>query len=146
LGETLKFRTKQDWYKVTWEDICKNGGAGLMTKFANSPLQALRHIYPQHEWLPWKFSKSSRHFWDSNNNQKFFLNWLGKELHINEMDDWYRVSHVAIKRMAPLTSIILSGGLMQILVKSYPEHHWNIQKFCGNKMLSPTKYLIDGSR
>ena len=49
-------------------------------------------MYPEYPWLPWKFSSLPRNYWDSVDNQKKFVEWAGKELGINEMSDWYKVT------------------------------------------------------
>ena len=49
-------------------------------------------MFPNYEWLPWKFNKVSPNFWDVPQNQRKFLDWFAKELNIKEMSDWYNVS------------------------------------------------------
>jgi hypothetical protein len=46
----LKLQSMDDWYKVTVEDIAKNGGGGLLTFYNRSPSSALQSIYPEHIW------------------------------------------------------------------------------------------------
>lgn len=56
----LEYKCMDDWYKVAVEDIHKNGGSGLLSKYYNdSPSKALMSIYP-HEvvalivsWCPY---------------------------------------------------------------------------------------------
>jgi hypothetical protein len=52
----------------------------------------LTTVYPDLEWLPWKFDKCPRHYWEDLKNQRKFLNWLGKELNINNFEEWYKVN------------------------------------------------------
>jgi hypothetical protein len=49
-------------------------------------------MYPEYEWLPWKFDMCPNNFWEDVKNQKRFLDWAGKELKIKEMSDWYKIS------------------------------------------------------
>ena len=51
----------------------------------------LSAAFPEYEWLPWKFNKCPRNFWDDLKNQRKFMDWAGKELGIKEMSDWYKV-------------------------------------------------------
>jgi hypothetical protein len=51
----------------------------------------LSTVYTEYEWLPWLFNKAPNHYWDYPRNQKLFLDWAGKKLHVEEMKDWYRV-------------------------------------------------------
>ena len=49
-------------------------------------------IYPEYEWLPWKFNRCPGSYWTEPANHKKFLDWLGKEIGIKEMSDWYNVT------------------------------------------------------
>ena len=49
--------------------------------------------YPNYDWLPWKFSRTSKGFWKNEDNVKKYMNWLSQELNIKTMEDWYKVSY-----------------------------------------------------
>jgi hypothetical protein len=68
-----------------------------LTKHESSPYQLLRAVYPDFEWLPWKFDKCPQNYWGDVKNQRKFLDWAAKELKIAEISDWYRVS-VQVKK------------------------------------------------
>ena len=95
-----------DWYnirvkvcifppKVTvTKDITSIGGAGLLQNHYNNSLCALlQRIYPEYPWLPWKFPACPRNYWDNLDNQRKFMDWAGKQLKINEMSDWYKITY-----------------------------------------------------
>ena len=63
----------------------------MLQKHNNSLYQLLSNVYTEHEWIPWKFTKTPKGFWNDTNNQRSFVQALGKELGINEMSDWYKV-------------------------------------------------------
>ena len=67
------------------------GGAGLLQEYKGSPIALLSAVYPDYDWLPWKFSRCAHGYWDSLDNQKKFLEWAGKEWEIKNMEDWYKV-------------------------------------------------------
>jgi hypothetical protein len=52
----------------------------------------LTALYPQYEWLPWKFKRAPYGFWESATNQLQFMDWVGKQLNVKEMIDWYNVT------------------------------------------------------
>ena len=71
----------------------------MLDSFYNgSPSQALQAVYPEHEWLPWKFSNSPKGFWKKKENQKKFFDWLGKELGYKTLDDWYNITTSTIDK------------------------------------------------
>ena len=60
---------------------------------SDSLSKLLANVYPEYEWLPWRFSKCPQNYWGDVNNQKKFVNWAGKELKIKELSDWYKVTN-----------------------------------------------------
>ena len=51
----MNFKNKFDWYLITEKEIRNYGGSGLLWGYNNSLQQALKSIYPNYEWIPWKF-------------------------------------------------------------------------------------------
>jgi hypothetical protein len=69
------------------------GGADLLANKCNNSLSLLlSKVYPEYEWLPWKFVKCPQNFWNDVKNQRQFMDWAAKELKVNELSDWYNVS------------------------------------------------------
>ena len=52
----------------------------------------LAHLYPEQQWLPWKFSTVHKSLWEDKDMVNKYINWLSQKLNIKLMDDWYRVS------------------------------------------------------
>jgi hypothetical protein len=74
------------------------GGAKLLNKYKDSPLRMLSTIYPEYDWLPWKFNEPCPpNYWESVNNQRKFIDWAGKQLSVKEMSDWYKVSKMVFQ-------------------------------------------------
>jgi hypothetical protein len=75
-----------------YQDFYDIGGGSLLSKYNSSPSLLISVLYPDYEWLPWKFGTTSMNYWDDVNNQIKFIKWAGKELKIKEMSDWYNVT------------------------------------------------------
>jgi hypothetical protein len=60
--------------------------------YNGSPSRLLSTLYPEYDWLPWKFDRCPNKFWENVNNQRKFMEWATKELNIKDMSDWYTVS------------------------------------------------------
>jgi hypothetical protein len=75
------------------------GGASLLnSKYKASPSLLLSTVYPDYDWLPWKFAKSAQNYWNDMKNQRKFLDWAAKQLKIKEMSDWLKVTtHVLLE-------------------------------------------------
>ena len=74
----------------------KNGGSSIIAIYG-SLAKLLESIYPQYEWLPWRFSSLSPDFWNNKENQLKYINWLSQKLNIQSMEDWYKVKFKVVK-------------------------------------------------
>jgi hypothetical protein len=93
-AKQLNLKSINDWYNISHQQLCDVGGRVLLSKYNFSRSSLLSTLFPQQEWLPWKFSKPARNFWDDIKNQRKFMDWAGKTLlNVNEMSDWYKVTH-----------------------------------------------------
>jgi hypothetical protein len=69
------------------------GGFSLLkNKYNESVSLLLTTVYPNYDWLPWKFSIIPSNCWDDMKNHCTFIHWAEKELKIKEMSDWYKVT------------------------------------------------------
>ena len=57
------------------------GGKPLVAN--NSLFQVLSSVYPEHEWLPWKFTSINDL---SLSELKIFINWVLKQLNIHDLN------------------------------------------------------------
>ncbi len=69
--------------------IFVNIGRSFLAHYGDSLIYALKSVYPDYDWLPWKFLHTNRGYWENPNNQKEFMLWAAKHLHINQLEDWY---------------------------------------------------------
>jgi hypothetical protein len=75
--------------------------------------------------LPWKFNKAPKDFWNNKDNQRKFLDWLGKELGFKEMSDWYKVRVEDILQHGAGISLHYNSP-RQILEANYPGCDYNL--------------------
>jgi hypothetical protein len=66
--------------------------ASFLSRFGGSLISALRAVYPDHEWLPWKFNTVGPGFWKDMNTQREYLNWASRSLGIEKHEDWYNIN------------------------------------------------------
>jgi hypothetical protein len=74
------------------KDLRDIGGACLIELYNNSPSQLLSKVFPDYNWLPWRFGTCPRNFWDDAKNQRNFMDWAATQLNIKEMSDWYKIT------------------------------------------------------
>lgn len=66
-------------YSVTWDNFVDHYGAGFLKHFG-SPFVAVKELFPKKDWLEWRFNSVPRGFWNSLDNQRRYLDWLGDHL------------------------------------------------------------------
>ena len=77
LALQLGFKSVGDWYAITRDHIYNNGGAGLLSEYyGNSPSAALSTVFPEHKWMPWKFSTVPKRLWTNQANQRQLFDWI----------------------------------------------------------------------
>ena len=93
IGIVLHIRYKRlHEISLKFQNLSDVGGGLLLEKHNNSPSALLKVVYPEYEWLPWRFNRCPPEYWSDMGNQQKFMEWAGKELKIKEMNDWYKVS------------------------------------------------------
>jgi hypothetical protein len=142
LGGKLQFKHMDDWYNVTWKQIKKNGGRGLLDKYGDSPSKLIISVYIQYPWKESKFTQRNPKFtsrnkpagyWNSKDNQRNFLDTLAKQLNFKQQDDWYKVT---------IRQILENGGgglltkygysLSRLITSVYNTCQWDPLRFTGN--------------
>ena len=91
--QVMNIQSPSDWYHVNADDFAKNHGKSLLfSQFNGSPKQVAESMYPDYEWLHWEFTTVGNGYWDTRENQLYYMNWLGDKLGIICTDDWYKVT------------------------------------------------------
>eukprot|EP01118_Nematostelium_gracile_P015833 TRINITY_DN641_c0_g1_i4.p1 TRINITY_DN641_c0_g1~~TRINITY_DN641_c0_g1_i4.p1 ORF type:complete len:268 (-),score=42.41 TRINITY_DN641_c0_g1_i4:35-838(-) len=133
LANKLGLKDKDEWHKITKEDIVKEGGEGMLKKlYGGSVKVALQKMYPDHKWLVWKFDGHVQPgTWDDMKSQREFMHNLAKELRIETMDDWYHVTKEQIrdKGGGGLLNQKYHGSPSKMILSILTEHKWDLQKF-----------------
>jgi hypothetical protein len=94
-------------------------------------------VFPEYEWLPWQFERSSRNYWNDMNNQRKFAEWAAKYFKIQQLSDWYKISYevtiaTRIKRILQDIRQVGAGTLLRrygyspikFISQIFPQHHW----------------------
>jgi hypothetical protein len=116
----LQIQRPEDWYNIAASDITDKNLNGFLSHHNNSLSKALKNLYPEVNWQPWKFKHSPRGFWNDAGNVKKYLSSLSEQLHINSVDEWYDVAHKHIILNKGKSLIAKEGGLFGALSKQYP--------------------------
>jgi hypothetical protein len=132
LGKKLNYKKPEDWYKLTRKDFIDNDGGTLLSSYNGSPIQFLRKIFPNEEWLEWKFGMAPLGFWKKSENRKKYMIWLSKILEIKETHNWYSITKDTIKNNYGASLNISS--IKDLLKEIYPDYEWLEWKFVNTSL------------
>eukprot|EP01125_Pyxidicula_operculata_P008535 TRINITY_DN2859_c0_g3_i4.p2 TRINITY_DN2859_c0_g3~~TRINITY_DN2859_c0_g3_i4.p2 ORF type:complete len:333 (-),score=32.63 TRINITY_DN2859_c0_g3_i4:27-1025(-) len=122
----------EDWYGVSVKQVRENKGSGLIKKHNYSLVNLLKAIYPDYQWLPWKFRKSPRGFWSSKDNRYAYLRWIETKLGISEPSMWYHFTSKRVFIENDGGGILIKhykGSPYELLKDLYPDFKWEPRRF-----------------
>lgn len=131
LGYKLNFKCEEDWYKINRNDFKNNKGISLFGFYNFSPREVCKELYPKFEWMEWKFKNVPKNFWKSKENKLRYINFLGKKLNYNKMEDWYNIGQKDF-------NMNYGGGLLtgeyggcsyKAIINIFDDHKWLFWKF-----------------
>ena len=131
----LGYTTPEDWYKISKKVLQNNYGGGILKHYNNSPIKLITSIYPNYNWVIWKFTSVPNDYWKDIKHRKEYMDWLGKELGYTTMDDWYKISRKDIENNygSGLLVSYYNSSPIKLVTSIYPNYEWDKSKFINNK-------------
>lgn len=113
-----------------------NGGAHLLEYFHSIP-NAIQSIFPEYEWIPWKFQPSRSDIWNDIEMVRKFMDWASKKLQIQgkvyenvltrlELGDWLMVSQKDFHILGGTSLVQKYKGVVPLLQSVYPSHDFRL--------------------
>jgi hypothetical protein len=91
LAEQLCINYCEDWYSLDKITLNKWAGSQLSKKYQGSIIQATKKIYPNTNWLPWRFQDLPEDFWKNSENRMEYSEWIIHRMDIINEDDWLNI-------------------------------------------------------
>jgi hypothetical protein len=132
LGKKKGFKNEEDWYNISREILIENNGGGyILNKYNGSPVSFVMNVFPDYNWLQWKFHITGLKFWQDKKNHKKFADWLGEEEGFKNEEDWYNItSEIIIKHGGSTLFLNYYKGSPYLFVSSiYEDINWVQWKF-----------------
>lgn len=133
----LKLINMSDWHTVNlnvyfivksllfiFQDIIKLGGAGLLHKYNDTPSLLLSAAFPNYDWLPWLFPRSSLNTLNLLGATRF-IEFIAKRLNIVEYSDWSKISPKDLIDNSRGILLVKYNSLLHLLSTLYPSVDWN---------------------
>lgn len=124
VGKQLGVSHLDDWYKFASSEVRKRAPF-ISTYHRSSLYEALKNLFPEHNWNPSRFKTVPKGHWSEVEAQREHLNKVGKELGVTKLDDWYKFTSVEFRKRALFINKYYNGSLPEALQHLYPEHNWD---------------------
>jgi G:T-mismatch repair DNA endonuclease (very short patch repair protein) len=127
---TYNIIVDQDWYKIKAEDIVKNQGSGLISRYNYSLIEFLKDYYPEKEFLPWRFYRVGNNYWKDKSNRKYCLDWLTRKLNYTDFEDYYNLNlNIFCDNECARLIGCYQDSTYECLKDLCPEYKWKAYKF-----------------
>jgi hypothetical protein len=128
LGKQLGVKELDDWYSVSSERV-KRSLTFINNVYHSSLYNALKTLYPQHEWDPLKFSKVPHGYWNEpktvNYYHELFSDWK-REYNIRTVRDWHQLAPQKVT-LFKRASVAIFGSKRKMLEEWFPDILWRSQ-------------------
>lgn len=125
LGKRLRIRTLPDWHRVKGDDFLRNHGYFLLVKcFGRSVFRAVSETFQERQWNEWQFDAVPKGFWRNPQNRLRYMQWLEKQLGIETLSDWYRISKEDFLRHGGSGMMSLFRCPSRAVKATFPDHEW----------------------
>ena len=124
----------EDLYKITKKIIESNYGAMLLNKYHNSPYKLVcemgHKVFPEHEFWAFKFTQTTKNWWDDPKNQLLWFKWFMQENNLEKPEDLYKI-----------TGDILSSNHGTMLLIKYNKSPYKLVCELGRKVFPEHEFL-----
>ncbi len=131
LGQKLGFRQLDDYYRLITDHFKRNRGSSILLHcWGGSAVRAVMETFPDHDWKEWRFVSCPRRFWSDRKNHRRYMEWLGEQIGVRELADWYRFTNQDFRRAKGGAFLLHYDSTISAAVMAcFPEHRWLAWKF-----------------
>jgi hypothetical protein len=131
-GKQFRFDSLNNWYGITAKQIIEKGGAGLLHKYNDSVSSMVMSIFEEYSWNEENFvtkilDASNR--WNSIQNQRTFLEALGKKLGYTHMNNWYDITWKHIVQNGGRELQQQYDSVDKLIMSVFPDFSWKEWRF-----------------
>lgn len=117
----------EDWYTHTGTTIIKHDGVSLLNRCSFISLISI--IYPNYEFITYKFKQSPHGYWNDSNNRKNYLKDLFNHKGFTEITDWYSITYQDFLDFYGSGLIDKYGSCYKKILMENIEYEWDEKEF-----------------
>lgn len=118
---------QETWYILKQKHFKDSEGGGLLnSKYSGSPSKFIKEVFPEFEWIPWKFAGgTTQGFWKNKDNVRKYLDWLMIQMNYNNIEEFYHIKQNDFRKYKGIGLQDFYGNrLPDLLRDGYPEIDW----------------------
>jgi hypothetical protein len=119
------------WYNADTKLLKKFKVSRLLTLHAGSMYGLLEKVYPDFEWVPWRFKRLPSKLMQDPKMIEEALRFIELKCEIQKPKDWYSVSEKQIQTLGVKSFLDHFGGLYHVLMQYRPAVTWDESLFIG---------------
>ena len=128
LGKQLDIKSSNDWYQISGKQLQKYISQHEFTVQKLPKMLKIAYLhykYDQDRWLLRIWETLPKEHWEKKDNQRYYLEWLGKQLGISQLEDWYRVTAKVIQCNGGAVLLDkFNSSITKLFQSVYPGHKW----------------------
>jgi len=86
LGTVLNFKSLDDYYALTVEDLVANYGDAIVRSSRNNVYSLLKSTFPEHKWHGFLFKHCPQGYWSTIDSHREYMEWLRTKYHLHTME------------------------------------------------------------
>ena len=117
LAHSLNFHEgeRERWYEVQPSLVVQHGGRTLLNHHKGSLYSILLTVYPEFDWLPWKFHQLPKFSWKNPELLEKALRFVADKLHLQTVEEWHRVTSTQLNGLGVATLFSKNGGVDAVI-------------------------------
>ena len=119
----------EPWYAISAKTIERLGGRALLSAYKTSMFSLLFSIYPEYDWLPWKFTNLVKKSWKDPTVVVKAVAFAEQALSLKNKTDWYKVTKKQVSALGMRTLFQMNGGIEGAVKMAYPDVEWQSWRF-----------------
>jgi hypothetical protein len=89
LANISNIETPENWYNIKEDLFLENDGSKLLECHNNLISNVLKDLYPEYDWLPWRFDDHPETLWDDIKMVRKFFDWMKNCMQLKDDIDWW---------------------------------------------------------
>jgi len=130
INKGYRLNNQHDWYNGFSQKELKQIFKSLryVYQYFSGINEVVRAIFPEYNFLEWKFKNISHGYFDKPENKILYLKWVGEKYNLKTVNDWYKIKKEMFLKPGGKGLVILDS-FEDILKLMFPTQELDLSEF-----------------